>query len=362
MSHPTMRSLRSIAGITVLWTIPGLTSALETSAYARALGRHVALTTLLARVTPWYVWALATPIVVGLVRRAGVSWPPRARTVAIHIALGCLIASVHTLVYTALVRAVPLNGPPALSFGRNVATEFLGWAPVSLLAYAALLGVGAVLVLSDQAVETARRAAALEGALATAELAALRSQIQPHFVFNVLNTIGAFVREGDQRRALRTIELFGDALRTVLRSESAHLVPLADELAALRHYVEIEETRYEDRVSVRWCVDPALGGHAVPALIYQPVVENAFRHGVGRRVGPSIVEIGARTDAGQLTLWVRESGGAADAPAIANALESNGIGLSNTAARLRALYGSAGRVVLRAEDAGSLAEIQIPLA
>jgi LytS/YehU family sensor histidine kinase len=244
-------------------------------------------------------------------------------------------------------------------------TEFMGWIPVSLLSYAMLVGVGAALVLAGDAAATARRAAQLEGALATAQLAALRAQIQPHFVFNVLNTIGVFVREGDRPRALRTIDLFGNALRTVLRTESTHLVPLADELAALRHYVEIEETRYEDRVSVHWCIDPALAGHAVPALIYQPVVENAFRHGVGRRLGASVVEIGARMDGDGLTLWVRESGAAPDGtvrPAAAGGDESGGIGLSNTAARLAALYGLAGQLVLRTDADASVAEIHIPRA
>jgi two-component system LytT family sensor kinase len=207
----------------------------------------------------------------------------------------------------------------------------------------------------------ARRTAQLQGALATAQLDALRAQIQPHFVFNVLNTIGVFVREGDRQRALRTIGLFGDTLRTVLVAESTHLVALADELAALRHYVAIEEIRYEDRVSVRWCIDAGLATHPVPALIYQPVVENAFRHGVGRRPGASVVEIGARSDATRLTLWVRESATTAGIELPSAPMPwSAGIGLHNTAARLAALYGAAGRIVLRTNDGASLAEIEIP--
>jgi hypothetical protein len=361
-----MSSNRLVAGVAALWTIPGLASALETSAYARALGHTLpGWLSVATRVPPWYVWALATPLVVGLVRRGDLVWPPRARTVALHGVLALSIGAVHAVVYTALVRQAPINGASPLSFGQMLVDEWLGWIPVTLLAYGALAGVGVALVMAGEAAESGRRAARLEGALATAQLDALRAQIRPHFVFNVLNTIGVFVREGDRQRALRTIAMFGDALRNVLRSESTHVVSLADELAALRHYVEIEETRYEDRVTVQWSIDPALTAHAVPALIYQPVVENAFRHGVGRRLGASLVEIGARADGVGMTLWVRDSGVApADAvrptPVDVDADGSPGIGLRNTAARLRALYGAAGRVVLRTDDGASVAEIHIP--
>lgn len=346
---------RTRAGLAALWTIPALASALETTAYARALGRPIsALVVLATRMPPWLIWAIATPIVIERVQRDGVAWPPRSRTIATHVALFSVILPVHALVYTTLVRLAPLSGPLRLSFGMNVLTEILGWVPLSLLAYAAIVGTGVALVLGQ-------RAAQLEGALATAQLDALRAQIQPHFVFNVLNTIGVFVREGDRPRALRTIGLFGDTLRTVLRADSTHLIALADELAALKHYVAIEEVRYEDRVSVHWCIDAGLDAHPVPALIYQPVVENAFRHGVGRRPGASVVEIGARADATRLTLWVRESStSAGDQPPPVRANASNGIGLQNTAARLEALYGAAGRIVLHTNEEASLAEIEIP--
>jgi two-component system, LytTR family, sensor kinase len=341
--------------IAALWTIPALASALETSAYARAVGQPMPFLVVLAtRTPPWLVWAIATPIVIGLVIREKALWPPRLPVVATHLALGAAIATVHAFVLLTLSRLAPINGPVRLPFGTAMWTELLGWSSVSLLAYTALVGAGVASVL-------ARRTAQLQGALATAQLDALRAQIQPHFVFNVLNTIGVFVREGDRQRALSTIGLFGDTLRTVLVAESTHLVALADELAALRHYVAIEEIRYEDRVSVRWSIDAGLAAHPVPALIYQPVVENAFRHGVGRRPGASVVEIGARSDATRLTLWVRESDTTAGIePPITLASTSSGIGLHNTAARLAALYGAAGRIVLRTNDGASLAEIEIP--
>jgi two-component system, LytTR family, sensor kinase len=343
------------AGLAAMWAIPALASVLETSAYARAVGRPMPfLVALVTRMPPWFVWALATPIVIDLVRREGASWPPRPRTVATHVALVSAIAVIHAFVYVTLSWLAPIRKAMPLPFHTMLWTELLGWIPVSLLAYAALVGIGVTLVLG-------RRTAQLEGALATAQLDALRAQIQPHFIFNVLNTIGVFVREGDRQRALRTIGLFGDTLRTVLRAESTHLITLADELSALAHYVAIEEVRYEDRVSVRWCIDPELATHPVPALIYQPVVENAFRHGVGLRPGASVVEIGARADATRLTLWVRESGATAgiEAPS-ALTPASNGIGLHNTAARLAALYGTAGHIAVRTNDQASIAEIEIP--
>ena len=343
------------AGLAALWTIPALASAIETSAYAHAIGRPLPFLVVLAtRSPPWLVWALATPQIIDLVAREGATWPPPLRTVGTHVGLFLALAAIHGFVTTALSRVAPIGGGPRFSFGAAVWTEILGWSSVSLLAYSALVGAGVTLVL-------ARRAVRLEGALATAQLDALRAQIQPHFVFNVLNTIGVFVREGDRQRALRIIGLFGDTLRTVLSTEPTHLVPLADELEALTHYVAIEEIRYEDRVSVRWCIDAGLASHLVPLLIYQPVVENAFRHGVGQRPGASVVEIGARADTTRVTLWVREYVAAdGDGSLLPLAPPATGIGLANTAARLAALYGGAGRVVLRMNDQASLAEIEIP--
>ncbi len=348
-------SRRVVIGIAAIWLIPATGSAAETIAYAHALGHSMPfLVAVLTRSTPWLVWSIATPIVIALVIREGAAWPPRGRTVAIHVLLCSTFAAIHAVVYSALARLAPIAGPSQLSFGTTVWTELMGWSATSLLAYAGLVGTGVALVL-------ARRAAGLQGALATARLDALRAQIQPHFVFNVLNTIGVFVREGDGQRALRTIGLFGDTLRSALNTEPTHLVPLADELETLRHYVAIEEIRYDDRVSVQWCIDGTLLGHPVPALIYQPVVENAFRHGVGRRPGASVVEIGARADATRLTLWVRESDStAADTCLTTVALASTGIGLANTSGRLAALYGASGRITLRMNDGASLAEIEIP--
>jgi two-component system, LytTR family, sensor kinase len=350
-----MMSRRAVSAVAALWLIPAFASAAETIVDAHVLERPMPfLVAVLTRSTPWLVWSIATPIVIGLVIRDGTAWPPRGRVIATHLLLCATVATLHSVVYTALSRLAPLTGPSPFSFRTTVWTELMGWSPASLLAYTALVGTGVALMLT-------RRTAVLRGALATAQLDALRAQIQPHFVFNVLNTIGVFVREGDRQRALRAIGLFGDTLRRTLNTEPTHLIALGDELEALYQYVAIEEMRYEDRVSVTWCIDGALLRHPVPALIYQPIVENAFRHGVGGRPAASVVEIGARADAARLTLWVREYCSSASNVGPTTVMSaSSGIGLSNTVGRLTALYGSSGRMVLRMTEHGSLAEIEIP--
>lgn len=159
-------------------------------------------------------------------------------------------------------------------------------------------------------------------------------QVQPHFLFNALNTISSLVHERPVV-AERMIARLSTLFRATLDSPGTEEVPLLDELRTARLYLEIEEARFEDRLRVRWRVDPEVYGARVPHLVLQPLVENAVRHGIAPRAAPGTVEITARRVDGTLRLEVRDDG-VGGAPAAAEA----GVGLQNTRERLRHLYGA----------------------
>jgi len=183
----------------------------------------------------------------------------------------------------------------------------------------------------------------LSAQLTEARLGALRMQLHPHFLYNSLNSVLVLVRENDTAGAARMLELLGDGLRHILRSDRPHEVPLAEELRFLEEYLAIEEVRFSDRLRVEWSIDDRARDARVPDLILQPLVENAIRHVVSKRAEGGTVTIGARVDDRVLELSVRDGGDGI-------VTEREGVGLSNTKERLGVLYGDAASVTIRGSE------------
>jgi LytS/YehU family sensor histidine kinase len=203
------------------------------------------------------------------------------------------------------------------------------------------------------------RATRLEAQLIQARLEALRAQLNPHFLFNALNTIAMLVRRQANAEALRGIVGLSQLLRQVLDRRAAAEVSLGEELALVEHFLAIEQLRYPDRLRVRIRVDRGVLEAQVPNLLLQPLVENAVRHGIGRRRGAGIVEIVVHRRGDALTLQVRDDG-----PGLPDGWcpeEGFGLGLANTRERLQRLYGPDHRFEL-CNDArgGAQALVQIP--
>jgi two-component system LytT family sensor kinase len=171
-------------------------------------------------------------------------------------------------------------------------------------------------------------------------------QLNPHFLFNSLNAITVLVRDGNTGAASRMLELLSDVLRQVLRIDDTHETALSRELEFLERYLAIEQLRFSDRLRPRIELDPAIGRAALPRFLLQPLVENALRHGIARRADAGLVHVNAYREDKRLVLTVRDDG--PGLPAIPDA--DSGLGLSNTRARLAALYGDEARL-----DALSLA-------
>ncbi len=256
------------------------------------------------------------------------------RAVPLHV-LGLLVFSVLHTSLNLVTRDIlsPLVGLGPYNYGRLSIRYFMEF-PNDMVIYAFVLtvaaGVRAWVNLRDREVN----AAELERALAQEQLRNLQLQLQPHFLFNALNTISERMYD-DPSAADVMMGQLAELLRHSLRAPIAHEVPLRDEVALLANYVGIMRARFGEAVSVEVNVDPAAASAAVPSLLLQPLVENAVRHGVGPRGGGRI-EVRARRNADWLEVAVSDDGvGVADA----SAMISGGIGLSTTRDRLQLFYG-----------------------
>lgn len=205
----------------------------------------------------------------------------------------------------------------------------------------------------------AREIKALQAAhLSTeAQLQALKMQLQPHFLFNALNSISALMHR-DVKAANEMLVLVSEMLQRALERVRTQEVTLAEEIGTAELYLQIEQIRFENRISVVWKVDPDVVGALVPHLLLQPILENSVRHGIGVRSHPGQIEISARRRGEWLNLQVKDNGRGLSQP---SGTRGFGIGLSVTRERLSHLYGHRHRLTLRdAPDGGALVRISIP--
>jgi LytS/YehU family sensor histidine kinase len=226
----------------------------------------------------------------------------------------------------------------------------------NVVIYWVLVGATHALHYYERFRERELRATQLEAELAQSQLQRLKMQLQPHFLFNALNAISTLI-ETDPEAADRMLSQLASLLRESLRADAPHEVSLREELSFLDRYLEIEKTRFADRLRVSFAVDPDILDARVPSLLLQPLVENAIRHGVSRRADGGRVDVRAWRENGSLRLEVRDDG-----PGLPEAaFESSGIGLANTRARLERLHGADYRFELaNLPEGGALASVRFP--
>jgi two-component system LytT family sensor kinase len=344
--------LKMLFGAFVLWT--ALAFVFATQLYFAGLSWNVALAWTLPR---WYSWGLLTPGVFWLDRRLA-----RATTLPVrlasHLPLGVAWTSVAIL-----LRLVsrPLRGSP---LPENFTAFFLDRFYSDLLIYAVIAGVSFSRHYADQvkrsmrqAHELALRTADLERRLVESQLQSLRAQLQPHFLFNALNTISAFT-ESNPQMARRLMAQLGDLLRASLRHAAQTLVTLGEELTFLDDFLAIETARFEGRLQLSVRADDDLLPVMVPSFLLQPLVENAIRHGVGPRLSGGRVEVTATGERSALRIHVRDDG--VGLPPEWSFERDAGVGLRNVAARLEHLYGRLGLLRVVPLATGGV-EVQIDL-
>jgi len=195
--------------------------------------------------------------------------------------------------------------------------------------------------------------------LTRAQLDALRVELAPHFLFNALHSIAALIRTQSNDRALSMLLGLSDLLRTAVDGAGANTAPLASEIGLVTRYVDLQQLRFGDRLDVRVSVAPGAESCEVPTLLLQPLVENAFRHGIARQPGRCRLEIGSMLGNGVLHLWVQDDG--AGLPPGFRLDDTAGTGLRNVRQRLQRLYGDAATVTLaRADGGGTIARLSLP--
>jgi len=314
---------------------------------------------------PPYLWGALLPLVAWADRRLGAGRGMRARLL-LHVPLGLGWATVALAAQVALRPVLGASRPASwLTF---VAMRY----PEELLVYGAIVGT---LVARDYAAQARRRereaaalgvrAARLEAGLAEARLHALGSQLHPHFLFNALNTVSAYT-EREPGTARRLMAQLGQLLRASLDHAARPEVTLAEELAFLDAYLDIERARFEDRLTVTVRADAAALDALVPGFLLQPLVENAIKHGITSRAAAGGVDVDARVIIGgagpehdRLVLRVRDDG--VGLPAGWRLHEHGGVGLRNAAARLDALFpGRHHFRVAPAAGGGVLVEVEVP--
>ena len=319
---------------------------------------------LLCWLTHAYTWAVLGLAVRWLSTRLPIVGSSAVTRIAMHIPLGAVVAlaAVASVTGIGFLLRIPWYQP---TFGSSLPTAVAIGLPIDLFTYWLVLCFWETLRGYDRyreqkqvALHSQLQLSELKTQLATAQLTALKNQLQPHFLFNALNGVMALVRRRDTEPAEQMLELLGDLLRRVLRDSHAHETTLQAELELVRLYLGIEAIRFQNRLQVEFAVNPELLRAMVPNMCLQPLVENAIRHGLGGGSQAGEVRIHCSRSADALRIEVLDSGthvnGSADS-------QSPGIGLANTRARLQSLYGDAGQVRVQARaQGGTVATLLIP--
>ncbi|MEM9664404.1 MAG: histidine kinase [Bacteroidota bacterium] len=329
---------------------------------------------MMPEVLMWNAFGLIAPLVFTGLDRWSFSVQPLSWKWSVHVLLAVLFSAVAHAVsmglftvyfFAAEALGVSLRGPLLARLGESVANMFSFGLPMGAIVY----GLLAALALAANYVRRLRaeeqRSAALRVQLAEARLEALKMQLHPHFLFNTLNTISATLHANPDA-ADRMLTLLGDFLRHTLDHAHRTQVPLHEEVDFCARYLQIEQHRFGERLTVDFQIDPAVREVTVPYLLLQPLVENAVKHGVARHLGPARVAVSAASQAAMLVIDVVNTGrleadGVYAAPSGDGAPPPREIGLRNTRARLAQTYGPTASLDLTPTAEGVRARIRLPL-
>ncbi|MFW6088741.1 MAG: sensor histidine kinase [Gemmatimonadota bacterium] len=346
--------------VAAFFTAIGLANAAQIYVSAGLVDRPIGWTRALVGTVPfWWVKAALVPAVFLAARKLpplGSGWWWRAPA---HLPFSLAFGATPLVLGGWLVVVLyPDLGPLSAALGELFSSFFVVGVSIYWLLLAAVHALDYYERYREreiQAARLARRSAELEASLVRARLQALRMQINPHFLFNTLNSISVLAMRGEGRRVVRMLDELAGVLRLTLDRTDA-IVSLGEELELVDRYLRVEQVRFEDRLRIRRSVSPPARSAGVPSLILQPLVENAIKHAVGEAPGPVEVEIGARVAGGRTEIWVRDTGPGFDGEALAG----TGVGLRNTRLRLEALYGDDASLTLSPPGVGAEVRIGLP--
>ena len=332
------------------WTVVALADGMQ-NAIGAALSGHPTtwLTAYRDAFLNWYACAIFTPILLWLVSRWPLGKTSNASVWLIYTGVIGACTILRFVIWVPVIHALYPNSTATLQ--SYLTADFV----FQFFAFAAVTGVLLAVAYYRSYRERETRAAQLEATLSRAQLDALRVQLQPHFLFNTLNSIAALIYI-DPVPADEMLTRLADLLRLTLDRGDAQEVTLEDELETLDHYVDIMRVRLRDRLSVEIAVSAPARMCVVPHFILQPLVENAIEHGVDRVLGRCVVRLCGEVEDGALTVSVSDHG-----PGLDRDMLSTGIGISNTRRRLQALYGDAAALEIQsANGGGAMVLLRLP--
>jgi two-component system, LytTR family, sensor kinase len=356
--------------VSAAWLVPAAFGALNRYAQGRISDSEPATAVeLLFASGDWLLYAIITPAVFAISRRWPLARPNLRRRVAFHLAMSLLFCVVWAtagkilqflLRWTfdnAALRAQMARAGFWQMAGRDLVSWIFTTLPFGVAVYLCMVGIEHAARYFVDARDREVQVARLSDQLTGARLSALQARLNPHFLFNSLNTIAVLVRGGDRDAATSVIEQLSEVLRTTLGRAGANEVSLDDELTLVRQYLAVEQARFSDRLRPTVDVAPSLLSAAVPSFAIQHLVENAVRHGIARQSDGGRLAVVAARNGEWLEVTVSDDG-----PGVApDAPMPPGHGISDTRDRLRSLYGDRASLTLEAAPArGAVARLRIP--
>src|SRR5688500_11382233 len=293
------------------------------------------------------VWTFATVLILRLSRRLPFRRGQRIKASSALLAMFVVCTVLNAVAFRVATTVVTGLVPTGSS---EAATGYLG----SIIMYFAITLVAFILESRERAQTAELQLAQANAAAAEARLHALRAQLQPHFLFNALNTVAMAVRRADRQEALAVVLDLSALLRTLLKRTGTELVSLSEEVDFIKQYLEIEQIRFRDRLKIDWDVEPAAHDAAVPSMILQPLVENAVRHGIGKKTGGGHIRIRIATSNGRLNIAIEDDG-----PGFVGNW-SAGVGLSNVRNRLALHFGERATIEMSNQERGASVRLSIP--
>lgn len=347
--------------ICAIWGTLGFMEGVQTivTMYAQGM-QHSWFTLLFTQTIGWAPWAAATPFIVYLARRYRPTQLFPVSTWMVHLATVLLLTAASAAWQTSLEHIFHPWAPqePKRGFFDALILALQGGLVYTIVIYALALTAAFLLDSRLRLAKQMADGARLNEQLSMARLDALRHQIEPHFIFNSLNATAGLVREGRNDDAVRMIVGLSDFLRSVSREVKDHQIALSQEMDSLETYLDIQKVRFTDRLGVKLKVPAELSDAQIPSLLLQPIVENALKHGIAKRVQGGEIRVEAANAGGRLRIRVYNDG-----PLLEPNWEMGrgGIGLSNLRTRLGLLYGTDFELRMENfESAGVQVSVSVP--
>jgi two-component system, LytTR family, sensor kinase len=352
--------------VSAAWILPAIFAAINRIVQARLQGWEPAtVRDVLFEGGDWFVYALLTPGVFAVSKRWPVVRPHLLRRVLTHLLFSILFcvawATCGQILRFVLMLIFARDLLNEDQFWHQFAVQWLSWIfitlPFGVAVYLCVVGVEHAIRYFVEVREREVQLARLSEQLAGARFAALQAQVNPHFLFNTLNTIAVLVRDDDRPGAVRIVEHLSELLRRTLSRHQENETSLSEELELVRQYVAIEQARFSDRLRPEFRVDDTLLSAMVPSFALQHLVENAIRHGIARDPDAGSLIVAAERVGDVLEITVTDDGAGIDP----DAAIPPGHGIDNTRERLRALYGeNASLQIVRRPEGGTIARLRVP--